>query len=138
MIMTHEELVGSLTELRLSGMKRDYADLARLADRDNKTYEQYLLMLVDKELRARQDAKVQRLLKEAKLPLRKGLENYDYKRVRGITAKDVNRLASGDFIRKTCNVVFFGNFGVGKTHLAIALATALYEKRFRCLFVGTL
>jgi len=135
--MTHEELLGSLTELRLSGMKKDYADLARIADRESKTYEQYLSMLVSTEVNCRQTARVQRLLKDAKLPLKKGLESYDYKKIKGITARDVNRLASGEFISKACNVVLFGTFGVGKTHLAIALATALCEKKYRCLFTGT-
>lgn len=135
--MTHEELIGSLTELRLSGMKREYAELARIASRDNRTYEQYLSMLVQKELNARQEAKIKRLLKDARLPLIKDLESYDYSGVKGITAREINRLATGEFLRKAQNVVFYGTFGVGKTHLAIALARALCERKYRCLFVGT-
>ena len=135
--MTHEELIGSLTELRLSGMKREYAELARIASRDNRTYEQYLSMLVQKGLNARQEAKIKRLLKDARLPLIKDLESYDYSGVKGITAREINRLATGEFLRKAQNVVFYGTFGVGKTHLAIALARALCERKYRCLFVGT-
>jgi DNA replication protein DnaC len=118
-------------------MKREYAELARIAGRDNKTYEQYLSLLVEKELTSRQEAKIKRLLKEARLPFIKDLESYDYSGVKGITAREVNRLATGEFLRKAQNVVFYGTFGVGKTHLAIALAKALCERKYRCLFIGT-
>jgi DNA replication protein DnaC len=135
--MTHEELVGSLAELRLNGMKQEYAEMARIAGKDNKTYEQYLSMLVGKELSVRQETKIRRLLKEARLPLIKDLESYDYSGVKGITAREVNRLATGEFLRKAQNIVFYGTFGVGKTHLAIALAKALCERKYRCLFIST-
>jgi DNA replication protein DnaC len=135
--MTHEELLGSLSELRLTHMKNEFADLARIATRDNKSYEQYLLMLTQSELRGRQDAKVKRLINEAKFPLIKELEKYDYKKVRGITARDVNRLAMADFVKEGKNIVLFGQIGVGKTHLAIGLGKVLCEKKYRCLFVGT-
>jgi len=94
-------------------------------------------MLVEKELSCRQESRTRRLIKDARLPLRKDLDTFDYKRVKGITVRDVNRLATGEFLRKASNIVLFGNFGVGKTHLAIALATSLCEKKFRCLFIGT-
>lgn len=135
--MTHEELLSSLTELRLTAFKHDYADFARIADRDNKTYEQYLAMLVEKELVVRQESKSKRLIKEAKLPLIKDLASYDYKDVAGITARDIGRLSTGEFIKKASNVVLYGTFGIGKTHLAIGLALALCENKFRCLFTGT-
>jgi len=46
-------------------------------------------------------------------------------------------LATGDFVRQAANVVFYGGFGLGKTHLAIALTGKLCEAGFKCLFTTT-
>ena len=55
----------------------------------------------------------------------------------GISAKQVTRLAEGDFVRQAANVVMYGSFGLGKSHLAMALTSQLCEAGFKCLFSST-
>ena len=135
--MNYEELIESLNELRLSGIKREYAELARIAEKEKTSYEQYLFVLLQTELKSRLDAKVKRLILNAKIPKEKDLATYDFKRVKGITAQEIGRLATGQFIKSAHNLIFYGDIGVGKTHLAIGLIKELCCRKFHCLFTST-
>ena len=135
--MKHDELITKLKELRLTGMAAQYVEAAKIAEKEKLTYEQYLAKLVEVETEIKRYAKIKRLLHEAKLPLRKTMESYDFSLRTGITAKQFNRLAEGNFVREAANVVFYGSFGVGKTHLSMSLTTLLCEKGFKCYFTST-
>lgn len=137
MNMKHEELISGLKYLHLHDISSQYVEVAKDSEKEKRTYEQYLAKLVQIELVAKHRQKVERLIKEAKIPIYKSLDAFNFDVRTGITAKQFNRLASGEFIRKAENVVFFGNFGVGKTHLAIALTGKLCEAGFRCLHFTT-
>src|SRR5690349_5617125 len=125
MKLKHEELIASLRQLFLHEMAIQYVEVSKIAEKEKKTYEQYLTQLVTLELQAKHRQRVNRLTREAKLPLRKSLESYNFDCRKGITAQQFNRLASGEFVKQAANVVFFGSFGVGKSHLAIALIERL-------------
>lgn len=135
--MSQAELNELLKDLRLQGILENYSDVALKAQRDNKTYEEFLQRLVQIETNNRSEKRIKRLKREAKLPIIKDLENYDYKSVKGVTARDMARLSTGNFIKKGGNIVFFGSFGLGKTHLSIGLIQKLCERNFRCLFTST-
>ena len=135
--MTHEKLTANLRALSLPAMAEGYAEASLAAEKARLTYEQYLAGLTEKELERKADAKIRRLTKDAKLPLTKTIQTYDFTNRSGINAVEFKRLAKGDFVRDGSNVVFFGSFGVGKTHLAIALVNELVTKGFRCLFIST-
>lgn len=135
--MNHQELIEGLKRLRLGSMAEDYAELARQCEKDHKSYEQYLALLVETEIRAKHQAKIDRLTKQANLLKEKSLATYDYNNRKGITAMQVERLAQGNFLRDGTNIVLYGEFGVGKSHIAEGLTRALCERGFRCLFIGT-
>jgi DNA replication protein DnaC len=135
--MTHEELNKNLITLNLQAMALGYSEASRAAEKGRLTYEQYLAGLVDTEIAHKTELRVKRLSKEAKLPLEKRIETYDFTNVSGIIEAEFKRLAKGDFVREGTNVVFFGSFGVGKTHLALALIKELVKRNIRCLFTST-
>ncbi len=135
--MNHEELLMGLRKLFLHEISREYIEVSKLAEKERKTYEQYLANLVQIELRAKHQQRVKRLIHQAKLPLNKSLETYNFDLRTGITAQQFNRLAEGDFVRQAINIVFFGSFGVGKTHLAITLTERLCGRGFKCFFTST-
>ena len=132
--MKHEQLLGGLKTLHLHQMARDYVEISKLAEKDKKTYEQYLAKLVEVELGEKHRLKTERLLKQAKAPLVKSLADYNFDLRTGITAQQFNRLLTGEFVKQAGNVVFFGSFGMGKTHLAIVLTRQLCELGFKCYF----
>jgi DNA replication protein DnaC len=135
--MNHEELMAGLKKLFLNEISKEYIEVSKLAEKERRTYEQYLSKLVQIELQAKHQQKVKRLIGHAKLPLSKALETYSFDLRTGITAQQFNRLTEGDFVRQAINVVFFGSFGVGKTHLAIVLTERLCNLGFKCLFTST-
>lgn len=135
--MNHEELIASLKNLRLHETARQYAEVARLAENEKRTYEQYLASLVHLEEAEKHRLRVKRILKDARIPLPKHIESYNFSVRKGVSLKIFNRLAQGDFVRAAGNVVMYGGFGVGKTHLSLALTTRLCHEGFRCLFTTT-
>lgn len=134
--MKHEELVANLKKLHLTEIAKDYADCARQCEQKKRTYEQYLAALTTAELAHREQQKIARFTKEAKLLRDKRLETYDYKTREGINQMQVKRLAEGDFIKKGGNIVLFGTFGVGKSHIAEGLTRSLCHKGYRCIFTS--
>ncbi|CAN0581726.1 unnamed protein product [Ectocarpus sp. 12 AP-2014] len=108
-----------LKGLRLLGMKDEFESLA-----EEKAWEPipYLYKLCQKEQESKTQKRIQTLIKKAKLPRNKTLEDFDFKRLPELHPGMIQRLCEGDFIDRLENLLIFGNPGTGKTHLAIAFA----------------
>ena len=135
--MKHEELIASLKQLHLTAMAQGYSELARQCEQGKKTFEQYLAALAGMELAHKRSQRIARYVKDAKLPKDRSLEAYDFKCRTGVTDHQMSRLAEGTFVQQGWNVVFYGGFGVGKSHLALALTRMLCEAGYRCNFTST-
>lgn len=134
--MKHEDLVFGLKKLHLHTIARDYAEIARICEKEKRSYEQYLAANVQSEVLAKEAAKIKRLVNTAALPRQKTLETYNFSLREGITQEQTSRLRQGQFIKDGWNVVFFGSSGVGKSHLAEGLTLALCNAGYRCLFTA--
>ncbi len=83
---------------------------------------EYLEVLFKEEIRLREKAKVQRLIKNAKFLDSKSLSNYEWtERIRFSAQIDKEGLMSLEFIKKKQNVVLIGAPGTGKSYLATGL-----------------
>jgi DNA replication protein DnaC len=74
-------LTAGLTTLHLPTVRRCYEESARLAERETLSYERYLLDLVTRECQDRQHKRIQRLLRQSKIPPEKNLANFNLKRL---------------------------------------------------------
>ena len=119
------ELNDGLRELRLPAVRQSYEELARQAEREQLTYEQYLLELVHREEDARQEARTARLLRQSRIPREKNLETFDLKRLPVKAARQIKTLLEGDFLDRRENLLVFGHPGSGKTHALCAVGLAL-------------
>jgi DNA replication protein DnaC len=135
--MNHEELVTSLKKLKLMSMAVEYTEVARQCEKANKTHEQYLACLVARETDRKRRERIKRRVKEAMIPVPKTIEAYDFSCRKGITAQQMQRMMTCDYIRRAGNVVLYGGFGVGKSHLATVLTVAACENGYRALFMST-
>jgi DNA replication protein DnaC len=81
--MNHQHLTNNLKKLFLPAMAQQYVEVARVADKSHSTYEEYLAQMTEIEITAKYNARVQKLLKSAKIPIPKTLETYDFSRVQG-------------------------------------------------------
>lgn len=89
---------------------------------EQETYVQFLNGLLSSEQQERQRKSKETRLKLAKLPHRKGLDDFDFDFQPSIDRRQIEELATLSFVARDENVIFLGPPGVGKTHLAVGLA----------------
>lgn len=136
---THEikmQLVAHLKELHLPTIRATFEELAEMARKEALTFEHYLLELIEREQEVRRDNRIQRLLRESRVPLEKTLESFDRSRLPRKVDLQLSALADGSFIDRCENVLAFGNPGSGKTHLLAALGHELVRLGRRVYFTS--
>jgi DNA replication protein DnaC len=127
-----------LTELRLPGIKHLWPRLAEQADKEGWPAARFLAALAELEIADRGRRRIERHLAEARLPVGKTLDAFNFAAVPMISKAQVMALASGDgWIEQGANLLLFGPPGAGKSHLASAISLALIENGWRVLFMRT-
>lgn len=113
------DLGALLQGLRLTEMRQQFETLA-----EEKSWQPipYLYELAQLEQEARSQKRIESLLKKAKLPRNKTIEEFDFKRLPNLHLGKIKNICEGDFIDRLENLLIFGNPGTGKTHLSIAFA----------------
>jgi DNA replication protein DnaC len=129
-----QTLEGYLKELHLPGFRSGYEQLARQAQQEGLSFEQYLLGLAQRECQERRQKRVERLLRDSRLPLEKSWPALDLKRLPARVVQQVRTLLEGSFLERHENVLVFGQPGSGKTHLVCALGQELVRSGRRVLF----
>src|SRR4030042_1860080 len=127
-------LVQCLKELHLPIVRACYGQEADRARQESLTYEHYLAEVMEREREVLRQNRIQRLLRESKLPLEKNLETFEMSRLPSMLAAQLNALLEGSFVERAENVLAFGNPGSGKTHLLCAIAQELIHRQGRRLF----
>jgi DNA replication protein DnaC len=117
-----ESLPFLLKSLNLSSFHDHFQSLAENSEREGVTHTGYLYELAQMEYEQRSQRRIQRLIKEARLPRDKLLSDFESYRIAGLAPSLLERLAKGDFMDRCENLLIFGNPGTGKTHLSIGLA----------------
>jgi DNA replication protein DnaC len=133
--MTKEETMKKLDDMRLRGMLAAYEELQRDGPGHELSFDELLGLLVDREWIERENRKLGRLLRAAKLPIDASLEDVWCDPSRGITKAKLRELASDDWIRHRQNVIVIGKTGCGKSYLGMALAQAACRLGRRALYV---
>lgn len=122
MSLQHARIAELCQSLRLERVATDWPALAAGAATTDASYADFLEKLLHAELEARHTRCRATLLKLATLPAVKTLEQYDFNFASGAPRAPLQELASLTFIERAENIVLLGPSGVGKSHLAIALA----------------
>ncbi len=128
-------LIENLKSLKLSTMIRNLESHLRQAKQDMAGYDEFLLNLTEVEVQVRKENGRKRRLGEAKFPLQKPLETFDFEAATGLDARLIKELSSCEYAKKSRNVIFMGRSGTGKTHLATGLGMEACKQGIRTRFV---
>lgn len=130
-----ERLHGVLGDLRLTEADTILESHLQRASQGDRPYADFLLDLLESETRARQEERFRQALKRAHLPATKTLEQFDFAFQPSIDPSQIRELRTLRFVHEAGNVVFLGPPGVGKTHLAIALAVEAIRAGFSAQYI---
>ncbi|NEO34594.1 MAG: ATP-binding protein [Symploca sp. SIO3C6] len=124
-----------LKSLRLSHMLGQWEPLEHQATQEHWSYAQFLLALCELEVDKRWQSRLKRALTEAQLPSAKTLATFDFSHLPQFNPAPVMQLATDtSWLKQAQNCLLFGPSGVGKNHLAAAIAKATIELGYRAKF----
>lgn len=130
----NDRLHQCLKQLRLSGLLESLEVRLHEASSHHLNHGEFLELILQDELAVRSDRLLKRRIKAAGLRELKTLEDFDWSFNPSIKKKQVFDLASGRFIRERRDVLWLGPPGVGKSHLAQALAYQALKSGFVVLY----
>ena len=124
----------SATKLGLPHLAKTLQEFARRADTESMGYLEFLDLVLEEELAVRDERRFRTGLRLSKLPHHKTLDDYDFAFQPDLDPRKVRDLATLAFVQAKANVALLGPPGVGKTHIAVALAVAACRAGFTVYF----
>jgi DNA replication protein DnaC len=135
---THSLEISAIREhckpLRLPAIAQGCERMAEAAIRERQTHLRFLDVLLEAELEERGVRAVARRTHDARLPRMKTLEEFDFTKAVSISASQILSLASGGYLEHKEPVLFLGDCGTGKTHLATGLCIAACRQKRKVRF----
>jgi len=133
--MIAEDTIHKLIAMRLHTMAKVLREILETSPAHELSFEDKVGMLVDREWSDRDNRRLARRIKEAKLAIEASLEDVVCDSSRGLDKAVVRQLATCAWVRAKQNVIVVGATGVGKTFIGAALAHAACRQGFRSLCV---
>jgi DNA replication protein DnaC len=133
--MLNEQTFDKLYGMKLLGMAEAFKEQSQQPSFQDLSFDDRFGILVDRQWTWKENTRLKRLLKEAKLKLQACVEDIDFKTSRGIEKSVLLNLASCNWIRNHQNLLISGPTGVGKTFLACALAQKACREGLRTLYL---
>ena len=127
-------LQAGLKVLRMPAIRHNYKKKADEARRESMSFERFLFELIEQEQQERHTNRIQRWLRDSRLPLEKSLDTFDRGRLPVLINHHLSALLEGGFLDRKENVLAIGPPGSGKTHLLCALGQELIFQRRRVIF----
>ena len=121
--------------LRLPTIAAQCQRLAKDAVQQQQPYLTYLAELLSAEVDERERHTIERRIKDARLPRIKTLEDFDFSAASLVSAPQIRELAEGGYINRAEPIIFIGDSGTGKTHLATGLCLAACRQKKRVRFI---
>lgn len=120
-MLLREKLLAAMDKIGLYGMKATFDELIATGIKQRSTPEKILLDLLSAELTERRIRSIRYRLHQAKFPVEKDLDHFDFTES-PVNEAQIRTLYEGSFLADKSNVILVGGTGTGKTHLAIAIA----------------
>jgi DNA replication protein DnaC len=121
-------------QLRLPTIGGQFLKLAEEAVKQKHGHVAYLEALLGVEVEERERNAVARRIQEAKFPKVKTLEDFHFEEAPHLPAALIRKLAEGGYLSRSEPIIFLGETGTGKTHMATGLAVEACRQRKRVRF----
>jgi DNA replication protein DnaC len=121
--------------VRVPAIAANFASLAEEAVRENHSHVRYLEALLAMECEERDRHAISNRVREAQMPRMKTLEEFDFAQAPHLPAAKIRELAEGGYIDRSEPVIFIGECGTGKSHLASGLCLAACRQKRRARFI---
>jgi len=133
--MLNQQTISTLHSLKLFGMAESLE--RRLADtrQASLSHAEFVGLLVQDEKTHRDNLRLRRLLKKARLRQEAALEDIDYRAARGLSQQALLELSSSQWVAAHRNVLISGPTGIGKTFIACALGNAAARSGYTVLYM---
>ena len=128
-------LSANLKQLKLSAMRAHMEGCLRQARESGQDYAEFLLHLTEIETRTRMENGLKRKLHDARFPLLKPIETFQFESAPKLDIRLIKELLGGHYIEQDRNIIFLDKSGTGKTHLATALGAEACRQGIRTRFV---
>ena len=133
-----DDLTKHLIYLKLLYIRENYEMVAKSATRKQWTHVHYLSELIKEETHLRKDRTIKRRIRQARFPVVKTLDAFDWSWPKKINRAQIQDLFRLKFVEDKSNLVFIGGVGLGKSHLATALGYQACLKGHSVLFASAI
>jgi DNA replication protein DnaC len=121
-------------QLQLTTIGGQFVQMAEQAVKEKQGHLSYLEALLGAEVEDRHRNAVARRIKDAHFPKVKTLEEFKFSDAPHLPAMQIRNLAEGGYLKRSEPIIFLGETGTGKTHLATGLAVDACRQRKRVRF----
>ena len=136
--MTHPmtQLQEQCRSLRLAETAKELPNILRKAESHQWTYHEFIYEVLSYEQACREEKMLAKLLKWARFPVPKTLDEFNLTEQKAISKKQFKQLRELLWIEQNFNIILLGPPGVGKTHIAIGLGMEAIKKGYQTMFVA--
>lgn len=128
----HEQLIKNLEYLKLTEVINHLNETVDFITANNLSFEQGLIKLTNYEIDHKESKMIKAMVKTGAFPHHKEIEQFDFQE--SINKQQIIDFISHRFIHEKENIVFLGNSGIGKTHLATSIGISVAKKENVDLF----
>ena len=131
----YTRLKENLEYLNLKQFNHKLDEIIELTQNRTMSVIDILLKLTDYEVDVKKQNVKESMIKVANFPYNRSLDDFDFSFNSDINELEIRNLASLNFIENNKNLIFIGNSGVGKTHLATAIGRLAASSRYSTYFI---
>lgn len=133
--MLTQQTLDKMNAMKLSGMAEAFQQQQHGSEHARLSFEERLGLLVDAEWSAREQRKLARRLRFAKLRYQASLEDVNFKHPRGLDRQQVLSLGDCGWLQGRHNLVITGPTGIGKSYLACAFVERACRRGFSASYL---
>jgi DNA replication protein DnaC len=131
--LSEGQLEAVFRRLNLAHTRRIYQEVADRAEKENWSYRDFLALLLAEEVAHRKQTRLQRLTRKAHFPFFKTIDEFDFSLQSSLRQSLLGSYLGPDFVTEGRSLIFYGQTGRGKTHLAVAIGYRAIQNGFETL-----